>query len=219
MIRTVLLFIAFFSIGISDACAHEEKPLALNESHKKIVAKIEDYFNGIRSLQSGFVQSSTSGAFAEGTVSILKPNKMRLEYKPPHPVEIVADGKYLIFHDKKLEQVTHMDLKSNPAAFLLEENFRFANSNLTISDISDKQGTIEIAVYKTDEPLNGRVRLIFRRNPFELKQWQITDAQQVKTMVSLTSAQFNVTLDEKLFEFKNPKKNLRPGDKGYNSRR
>lgn len=50
---------------------------------------------------------------------------MRLEYDPPHPVEVIADGYYLIFHDKKLEQVTYLDLDDNPAAMILKENFSF----------------------------------------------------------------------------------------------
>ena len=57
------------------------------------------------------------------------------------------------------------------------------------------------------------------KNPFELKQWQVTDAQQVKTTVTLAGTQINGAVDDALFVFKNPKKAARPGDKGYRRNR
>ena len=212
-------FFLFTGLILFCANANAKEPKPLTQEQERILEKIEKYFNGIKSMQSDFVQSSTSGAFTQGTVSISKPNKMRLTYQPPTPVEIVADGEYLIFHDKKLGQVTHMDLDSNPAAFMLEENFTFKNSGLTVSEVTNEKGTIEVSVYKSEEPLNGRVRLIFRRNPFELKQWQVTDAQQIKTTVSLSNTKLNETLDDSLFVFKKPEKKSRPGDKGFRNRR
>lgn len=209
---TMLALSVFFAHGTAFAA-----PAGM--TREQILQKIENYFNTVKTMKSEFVQSSSSGVFAQGDVVVSKPDKMRLTYRPPSPVEIIADGKYLIFHDKKLGQVTHMDLFANPAAFMLHENFKFDNSGLTVTDVTQGNGTIEITVYKTNEASNGRVKLIFRKNPFELKQWQVTDAQQVKTTVTLAGAQINGAVDDNLFVFKNPKKAARPGDKGFRRNR
>jgi len=209
---TTLILTAFFMHGAAQAAPAEM-------TREQVLKKIETYFNTVKTMKSEFVQSSSSGAFAQGDVVVSKPDKMRLTYRPPSPVEVIADGKYLIFHDKKLGQVTHMDLADNPAAFMLHENFKFDTSGLTVEDVSQGQGTVEITVYKTNEASNGRVKLIFRKNPFELKQWQVTDAQQVKTTVTLAGTQINGAVDDGLFVFKNPKKAARPGDKGYRRNR
>lgn len=186
---------------------------------QEILKKVEDYFNALNSLKAGFVQSSSSGVFAEGTVYLEKENKLRLDYAPPSAIEVVADGHYLIFHDKKLGQVTHMDLDMNPASFMLKKGFSFQNSGLTVTDITEENGIVELTVFKEKEALNGRVRLTFSKNPFALKQWQVTDAQQIKTMVSLLNVVTNEDIDDALFKFKDPKKSLKPGDKGFKKRR
>ena len=175
-----ILFGVFCLVGLAvfPAFAAEPAPSGtsgLSAEQKKILKDIETYFNGIRTIKSGFTQTSTTGAFAEGEFLLLKPGKMRLEYKPPMPVEVVSDGYYLIFHDKNLEQVTYLDIDSNPASIILKENFSFDKSNLTVTDVRKTPGFIEVSVYKTEEPATGRITLIFKDRPLELKQWQITD--------------------------------------------
>lgn len=212
-----ILFGVFCLVGLAvfPAFAAEPAPSGtsgLSAEQKKILKDIETYFNGIRTIKSGFTQTSTTGAFAEGEFLLLKPGKMRLEYKPPMPVEVVSDGYYLIFHDKNLEQVTYLDIDSNPASIILKENFSFDKSNLTVTDVRKTPGFIEVSLYKTEEPATGRITLIFKDRPLELKQWQITDAQQVRTLVSLNQAEFNTALKPEMFKFTDPRRAGRPGD-------
>ena len=184
-----------------------------------VLQQAETYFNSIDSMRADFIQSSSTGAFAEGKMYLKKENKLRLDYKPPSEIEVVADGYYLIFHDKKLGQVTHMDLSSNPAAFILKKGFTFKDGDLTVTDVTRDKSNIEMTVFKTKEPGNGRITLVFSAKPFSLKQWQVTDAQQIKTMVTLSNIEENKDIDDALFKFKDPKKDLKPGDKGYKKRR
>lgn len=201
-------------IKASEAKKAETPTLSVEQ--KKILKDIETYFAGLKTIKSKFTQTSSSGTYADGEFFVLKPGKMRLEYSPPSPIEIVADGYYLIFHDKKLQQVTYLDLDANPASLILKENFSFDKSDLTVTDVKKANGFIEVSLHKTAEPIAGRMIMIFKERPLELKQWQITDAQQIKTLVSLNQAEFNTALDPALFKFKDPKKDIRPGDKPRN---
>lgn len=190
----------------------EVKYAPLTADQKKTAQAVEDYFNGVQSIKSRFYQVSQTGNTAEGTFSMQKPNKMRLEYDAPVPVEIVADGYYLIFHDKKLEQVTYLDLDDNPASLIMKENFSFEKEKLTVENVEQENGLVSVTVYRQDQPQNGKITLVFKDRPLALKQWRVTDPQQMTTLVTLDQTEFNVPLDASLFKFKDPKKNKRPGD-------
>lgn len=175
-------------------------------TREKTITDIENYFNGIKTIKSRFYQISDNGGTAQGDFYVLKPNKMRLEYDPPHPVEVVADGYYLIFHDKKLEQVTYLDLDDNPASMILKENFSFDKEGLIITDFAVENGLISVTVMKNNQPAAGQITLVFRDKPLTLRQWRVTDAQQITTVVTLDNMEINPALDAKLFKFKDPKK-------------
>lgn len=201
-----LLFLFFLTVP---AMAQEKQ---LTEEQQQTVKKIESYFNAIRTIKSKFYQTSDNGGSAQGDFYASKPNRMRLEYQPPHPIEVVADGHYLIFHDKKLEQVTYLDLDENPAAIILKENFSFQKEDLTITDMTAEPGIITLSVVKKSLPSAGKITLIFKDKPLTLRQWRVTDAQQITTLVTLDNMETNVQVDNALFKFKDPRKKRRPGD-------
>ncbi|MBR1945137.1 MAG: outer membrane lipoprotein carrier protein LolA [Alphaproteobacteria bacterium] len=202
--------ILFLLLFLTVPAFAEEKQLTADQ--QKIIEKIETYFNSIRTIKSKFYQISDNGGTAQGDFYVMKPNKMRLEYQPPHPIEVIADGYYLIFHDKKLEQVTYLDLDENPASMILKENFSFKTEDVTITDMTTEPGIITVSVIKKSLPSAGKITLIFKDNPLSLRQWRVTDAQQISTLVTLDNMETNISLDNTLFKFKDPRKKRRPGD-------
>lgn len=209
MLKTFLFLLCMTASAVASEPVREKK---LTEEELRIIGKIETYFNSIRTIKSKFYQVSDNGSSAEGDFYVMKPNKMRLEYQPPHPVEVIADGYYLIFHDKKLDQVTYLNLDENPASMILKENFSFKTDDVTVTDITSEPGLITISAVKKSQPTAGRITLIFKENPISLKQWQVTDAQQITTLITLDNMEVNSTLDNQLFKFKDPRKKRRPGD-------
>ena len=188
----------------------QEKELTAEE--QKIVGKIEAYFNSIKTIRSKFYQVSDNGGSAQGTFYVSKPDRMRLTYEPPYPVEVVADGYYLIFHDKKLEQVTYLDLNENPAAMILKNDFSFKKEGLTITNVTTEPGIITVSVIKKSAPSTGKITLVFQDAPMILRQWRVTDARQITTLVTLNNLETNIAVDKQLFKFKDPRKKQRPGD-------
>ncbi|MBR1778469.1 MAG: outer membrane lipoprotein carrier protein LolA [Alphaproteobacteria bacterium] len=209
MFKALLFVLCLTMPAFADQPVQEKQ---LTADQQQLVEKIENYFNSIRTIKSKFYQSSDNGGSAQGDFYVSKPNKMRLEYQPPHPIEVVADGYYLIFHDKKLEQVTYLDLDDNPAAMILKENFSFKTDDLAITGITTEPGEISVSVIKKSQPSAGRITLIFKDKPLALKQWRVTDAQQITTVVTLDNVEINTSLDSQLFKFKDPRKKGRPGD-------
>src|SRR3546814_19319247 len=63
---------------------------ALSAEDRADVARVEAYLNGITSMKSSFLQSSSTGPVARGTVWLRRPGRMRFEYDPPSPILLTA---------------------------------------------------------------------------------------------------------------------------------
>lgn len=167
--------------------------------------RIETYLNNIKSMDATFVQMSSNGGTAEGHIYIEKPNKIRMEYAPPTTVSIIGDGNYIVYNDKELDQVTHIDYDDIPATLILANDIKIDNKNIRVTDFYQDSGTTTITLdYKNKGDL-GPITLVFSNNPMELKQWKIVDPQSVEVTVSIYDVKKDIPLDENLFKFKSKK--------------
>jgi outer membrane lipoprotein-sorting protein len=151
-------------------------------------------------MTARFMQVSSTGAQAEGAMALQRPGRMRLEYDAPSPILVVADGRYLIYVDEKLNQVSHLPLESTPAGILLRDNISFDDPEISVTDTRSKAGVAEIDVAMTNDRAAGLMTLVFSEQPFALRQWRITDAQGTETAVTLFDVHTGVDLDQKLFK-------------------
>lgn len=168
--------------------------------------QIEDYLNNIKTLSATFVQTASNGSSAEGKIYIAKPNKIRMEYNDPTSVLIVGDGSFIVYNDKELDQVTHIDYDDIPATLILANNLKIDGHNLKISDFYSDSGTMIVTLEYPQKPDISPITLTFEKDPFELKQWKIIDPQSVEVTVSIYDSVKDGSLDENLFKFKKDKK-------------
>ena len=192
-------------VAASLAQARAETP-AVDLKNPEVVGtlnQLEDYLTAITTIKSRFIQANPDGSYVEGTMYLNRPGKARFEYDPPVPVLLVATGNFFIHVDKELKQVTHIPLSSTPAYFLLREDITFDDA-LEITGFARRNGLIRISMVERDNPDSGEVSLTFAESPMELKQWTITDAQHLRTTVTLVDAEKGMALDEDLFHFFNP---------------
>ncbi|MEQ8196230.1 MAG: outer membrane lipoprotein carrier protein LolA [Rhodospirillales bacterium] len=168
------------------------------------IKRIETYLNNLQTVAARFLQVSSNGGYAEGQLYISRPGKMRIDYAPPAKLEIVADGKSLIYHDKELEQISYIDIEDTPANILLQKNVRLLRGPVRVQSVSRSPGIVRVTLTKTDDPQEGSVTLVFSDRPLTLKKWTITDAQGVITTVSLLRSRFDVPIDPKTFTFDDP---------------
>lgn len=180
-------------------------PAKLTEQQKAQVARVENYLNSIRTLRSRFLQVAENGATAEGDIAISRPGLMRIEYDPPVPHLIIANGTFLIYHEKKLNQTSYLPLSSSLAGFLVRDKIRLSG-DVVVTAFEQDRGTIRITLVKADEADAGQLTLVFSDNPLQLRQWSVLDGQGSQTRITLANPQFGVPVDKKLFVFDAPER-------------
>lgn len=196
----------------AEAAAAKRQPLSAQD--KADVQRAEAYLNQITTLKARFLQVSGNGNQAEGTAYISRPGRMRLQYDPPNPMLVVADGTFLIVHDRDLGEPSYIPLNSTPAGILVRENVQLDGKDVSVTRVTRTSGVLNVSLVESEDPGQGELTLVFSERPFALRQWRVVDAQGTTTSVSLYEAQTGLTLDPKLFEFKNPnftKPKLREG--------
>jgi outer membrane lipoprotein-sorting protein len=173
------------------------------------LARIEKYMNDLRTMSAHFLQSTSDGGEAEGTLYLSRPGKLRVEYNPPNPILIVSDGTQVHYYDSELGQVSTIGLSSTPAAVLVRESYKLG-TDIHVVNYERGPGVIRVTLEDANNTDAGQLTLTFQDNPLILKQWKVLDAQGVETTVALTDPRRDVALSPKLFVFENPAKTQVP---------
>lgn len=205
--RVVLVWLAavLAAVPLAGAVAAAAVPAKLDGKQKAEVARVETYLNGIRTMRSRFLQVADNGATDQGTVLLSRPGLMRIEYDPPSPHLIIANGTFLIYHEKKLNQTSYLPLSSSLAGFLVRDTIRLSG-DVTVTGFEEQRGVIRISLVKTDDAAAGRLTLVFSDQPLQLRQWIVTDSEGVITRITLVNPEFGVPIDKKQFEFTPPER-------------
>jgi len=204
----ILVIIAATALGLvargTPAHALIAKTLNLSARDVADIGRIEKHLNTVKTMRARFLQVTSTGEYAEGLLLISRPGHMRLEYDPPNPTLVIADGANLIYVDRELEQATAVLLSLTPAELILRDNLSLRSNELLVTGFERSPGVIRISLVKSADPLEGRIMLIFSDKPLELRKWVVNDSQGVKTTVSLMGPEFGIKLDRKLFDYKMP---------------
>lgn len=174
-------------------------PIEITPDIEKALEKAEAYLDDIKTMQAEFLQISSNGETAEGEILLSRPDNLRIEYAPPTPILIVANGEFLSYVDKELKQVNHIPVEDTPAAFLLRDDFSFTGPELTVTGFERGANTMRISVVQTKDPLSGELTLVLTENPMVLRKWVVIDAQGVITDLTLINARFDFPIPEKKF--------------------
>ena len=201
--RFLLTLLALLPLALPTQAAGPRKPLT--DQDKADIARAEAYMNGITTLKARFQQFAPNSNVSEGTAYFWRPGRMRLQYDPPSPILVVADGSFLIVHDQELGEPSYIPLGSTPAGVLVRENVQLNGKDLAVSRVTRAPGVLNVSVVESDDPAQGEITLVFTEQPFALRQWRVLDAQGSITTVSLYETQSGLVLDRKLFQFSDPK--------------
>ena len=198
--RWILAVLTWFILS-TPAEAIIARTLKLSKQDVADLIRIEQHLNTSRTVRARILQVASDGSYAEGMLHIQRPGRMRLEYDPPNPTMVIADGINLIYVDRELDQATAILLRFSPAELILREDISFSSEDLLVTGFSRSPGVVRISLVHAKDPLEGRITLVFSDKPLELRKWVITDAQGIKTTVSLLGPEFGIKLDPNLFEF------------------
>ena len=151
------------------------------EVDKNLVKNAEKYLNSITGLQGGFVQIA-NGQKQNGTFSMLRPGRVRLDYKDA-PIQLIADGKDLYFYDKSLDQITTVPLTSTPAGILVRKKIDLQNADINVFETSSNKDTFTLQMNLRGQEGLGHMSVVFDKKPVKLNSWSVVDATSAKTDV------------------------------------
>jgi len=195
--RLPFAILVFLVLGAGPAAAE------LSASAQATLSRVEKYLNGIRTFEARFIQVSDNGGLAEGRIYMQRPGKMRIEYKPPVPLILVATGKLIILYDRKLDQTTHLPLAASPASWLLAERLAI-REKINVTEVRQAGGRVYLSMVQKGKEAKGTLHLVFLDAPLRLREWIVVDAQRRRTKIVLVDAREGGKLDPRLFIFERP---------------
>lgn len=175
-----------------------DKPMTLSSEDQADLKRVAAYLNNLRSVQAKFQQVASTGNISFGRIYLRRPGDLRVEYDPPIPVLLVADGFWVSYYDKQLDQLTQIPIEQTPIWFLVQNTIEFT-PKITVTNIERSPGAIRLTMYQTDKPDAGSASLTFADDPLELRQWTIKDSQGTQVEIALQDAEFGGALSNDLF--------------------
>ena len=171
-----------------------------DSTQRALVDRVSGYLSGLQTLVGDFVQVGPDGQRTEGQFFILKPGKVRFEYNPPSPVDVVADGHSVVVRDRKLDTQQLFSLSQTPLRFVLSDRIDLLRDANLISVSADD--TFVTVVIEETQTLVGtsRLMLMVGAKDFQLRQWTVTDPQGFDTTVAVYNLDTTKKLDPNLFK-------------------
>jgi len=168
-------------------------------NQRALIDRVNMYLMSVQTLTGDFVQVGPDGRRAEGKMFLQKPGRIRFEYNPPSPIELIADGNSLVVRDRLLATQDLYPLSQTPLRFLLADRIDLLReTNVTAVSADDTFISLQIEEKHT---LGGthKVLLMFSAKDTQLKQWTVTDPQGYDTTVALYNLDLGKKLDPAMF--------------------
>ncbi|MFG1347564.1 outer-membrane lipoprotein carrier protein LolA [Xanthobacter autotrophicus DSM 431] len=166
---------------------------------RSTIDRVTAYYNSVQSLTGTFTQVDPDGTKRTGDVYMQKPGRVRFQYDPPSPVELISNGQSVAVRDRRLNTQDITPLSQTPLRFLLAEQIDLATEPHVSAIYQDD--TFISVLMQEQVPMIGTYRLLilFDAKTSALRQWIITDPQGYDTQVTLSNLQVNKRPDPKLF--------------------
>ena len=168
-----------------------------------LITRAEKYLNSVTGLAGDFVQTN-NGKKEQGTFSMLRPGRVRLDYKNM-PVQLMADGADLYFYDKSLDQITTVPLTSTPAGILVRKKIDLQNADIHVIDTTESKDTFTLKMNLRGQEGLGNMSVVFNKMPVALNSWTIVDATGNKTDVKFSNLKPKTNFGKNYFQIQRHK--------------
>ncbi|WND03629.1 outer membrane lipoprotein carrier protein LolA [Temperatibacter marinus] len=208
-------------IGLApEVLAQDTAPAIQEEVELKVapetqaLGSIEKTLNELQSMQAQFRMVPPEGKPLTGTLSMKKPGFIRFDFGESANQLYVSNGKTLSVIDYEIGKVERVPVKDTPLSLLLSEKFSLKNYRSRVITNPDSRADLGLMVEDPKRPEMGILTVYFRFKQKETPQidhsllvdyWTIVDGQGRLTYVILENQQMNVTLSDKLWNFKDPR--------------
>ena len=172
---------------------------AFDERQRAIVNRVSSYLSSVRLLSGDFVQIGADGRRTKGQFYIQKPGRVRFEYEPPSPIDIIANGRDVVIRDRKLATQDLYPLSQTPLRFLLAEKIDLLRETSVTAVYADTAFATVVVEEKQALLGTSRLMMMFDAKDYQLRQWVITDPQGFDTTVALSNLDSNSRPDPAMF--------------------
>ncbi len=170
----------------------------LNTPGPAVVERVNAALNRLEILTADFVQMSGNRQMT-GKLSLQKPGRLRFDYDPPSPLEIISDGTTVAIRDRKLATQDFYSIGQTPLKFLTRDRIDLAK-DLKVTGVRVDPDRVIVAVEdKSTFAGTSQVTLFFDQPTLTLRQWTIIDPQGHEVTVVLKSIDIARKPDPKLF--------------------
>jgi outer membrane lipoprotein-sorting protein len=172
---------------------------AFDARQRALADRVSAYLSNVRQLSGDFVQVGPDGGKSKGEFYLQKPGRVRFDYSPPSPIELIADGQSVVVRDRKLATQDLYPLSQTPLRFLLADRIDLMRDTNLIGVYADD--VFVTMVIEERQILAGthRLMLMFGAQDFQLRQWTVTDPQGLDTTVAVYNLDNRRTPDPNLF--------------------
>jgi outer membrane lipoprotein-sorting protein len=179
--------------------APSEHATAFDAKQHALLDKISAYLSSVQTMVGNFVQIGPDGGRTTGTFYIQKPGKVRFDYDPPSPIDVIADGSSVVVRDRNLATQDLYPLSQTPLRYLLADHIDLLRDTNVVSVSADD--TFITVVIEQKELMVGtnRLMIMFDAKTMQLKQWTVTDAQGYDTTVAVYNLDRTKKPDPNLF--------------------
>lgn len=172
----------------------------LNPAQQATLQRVNAYFNTLSNVTANFEQTGPDGSRTVGKLYLSRPGKIRFQYAPPSPLEIVSDGSSVSVKNRKLATQELWPLSQTPLRFLLQSNIDLLRNGNVLGVYQEPELVSVVMEEKNSIGGKAQIQLMFNSKTYALQQWIVTDAQGMETSVQLSDVQQVAKLDDNLFK-------------------
>jgi outer membrane lipoprotein-sorting protein len=172
---------------------------AFDARQRGLADRVSAYLSNVRQLHGNFVQVGPDGGKSEGEFFLQKPGKVRFDYNPPSPIELIADGSSVVVRDRKLATQDLYPLSQTPLRFLLADRIDLMRDTNLIGVYADDVFVTVVIEERQIIAGTHRLMLMFGAQDYQLRQWTVTDPQGLDTTVAVYNLDSKQQPDPNMF--------------------
>jgi outer membrane lipoprotein-sorting protein len=176
-------------------------PSTFDAKQRALVNRVSAYLTSVQVLTGNFVQIGPDGRRATGHLFIQKPGKVRFEYEPPSPIDIIADGQQVVVRDRQLGTQDPYPLSQTPLRFLLADHIDLLQDTNVVGVTADDTYVSVLIEERQTFVGTNRLLMMFDSKDYKLKQWTVTDVQGFDTTIAVSNLDTSKKPDPNLFRF------------------
>ena len=176
-----------------------EPPSPFDAKQRALLDRISNYLSSVQTMVGKFVQVGPDGGRTEGAFYMQKPGRVRFQYNPPSPIDIVSDGSSVVVRDRKLATQDLYPLSQTPLRYLLAERIDLLRDTDVVSVGADDSFATVVIEQKQLFVGTDRLMIMFDAKDLTLKQWTVTDPQGFDTTVAVYNLDSTKKPDPNLF--------------------